>query len=205
MLMIGLFGMLSLTGLPFSPAWVGTRLFQMPFAAERLITQVGTVLLGLIFFMVHVLLLIGYVNQVLRSSTRLPEEQRAKVDRWVWLLYIPGLACLPVIHWVLSWISYPATADIPLVMWVEGVAASAAAVGLWIYTSRALRDKRPPLFERRWLSTGQIYQPLVQFMAWLFRQIALIIKLISALLEGEAGILWAFVLLVLALAFLQQG
>jgi hypothetical protein len=204
MLIIGLFGMLSLTGLPFSPAWVGTRLFQMPFAAGGLITKVGTVMLGLIFFVVHVLLLIGYVNQVLRSSTRLPEEQQAKIDRWVWLLYIPGLASLPVVHWVLSWLIHPSWADISLTMWVEGAAAAAVAAGLWMVASRASLPELPRLTESRWLSSGQIYQPLVQFLAWSFRQITQIINVVSTILEGEAGILWAFVLLVLALAFLQQ-
>ena len=205
MLVIGLFGVLSLTGLPFSPAWSGTSLFQMASSTDGLIIRVLTVLLGLVFFVVHVLLIIGYANQVLRSSTTPPEEQQAKVDRWVWLLYIPGLACLPVIHWVLSWISLRATAEIPLVMWVEGAVASAAAVGLLVYTSRAVREKRPSLAERRWGSSGQIYLPLVQFLAWFFRQVALLINVITAMLEGQAGILWAFVLLVLALAFLQQG
>ena len=202
---IRLFGAVSLAGLPFSPAWAGTRLFQMPFQAEGLASRAGVVLLGLIFFVVHVLLLIGFITQALRSSARLSEASPATVDRWVLLLYIPGLASLLAIHWVLGWLIHPPVAAISRVMWIEGAAASAVVAGSWIYSSRAAWPKPPQLTERRGLNLGQIYQPLVHFMALFFRQMARIIHGFSTVMEGEAGILWAFVLLVLALAFLQQG
>jgi len=57
---------------------------------------------------------------------------------------------------------------------------------------------------RGWLSSGKIYRPLYQPVEWLFRLAAQVIRVTSAVLEGEAGILWAFVLLVFGLLFLQQ-
>ena len=201
---IWLLGIMGLIGLPFTPAWIGTNLFQMSYAAEGFAAQSIVVLLGLIFFIVHVFLVAGYVVLILRGISHAMTEQQPKVDRWVWLLYLPGLLSLPILHGVLSWAIQPGQANIPLVMWVEGASASGIAAAIWYYISRPTQRKRIFFTNQPWFSSGRIYQPISQLFDVLAYLIAQIIKVTSNLLEGEAGILWAIVLLVLSLAFLQQ-
>jgi hypothetical protein len=199
-----LLGMLWLTGLPFTPAWAGSSIFQPAPGSEGLAGQIIVVLLGVVFFIVHAILLTGYLVHSLKGIiTPIPEPQ-PKVERWVWLLYIPGLVTLPVFHFILGWMIRPSPAQASLVMWLEGASALGLAAAIWFYTSRPVGKNLAFLTRRRWLASGQVYRPLYQPFDWFFRLAAQSIRVISTVLEGEAGILWAFVLLVLGLLFLPQ-
>ena len=48
------------------------------------------------------MLLTGYLIQACGGSSLPATEPQPKVDRWVWLLYIPGLITLPVVHCMLK-------------------------------------------------------------------------------------------------------
>ena len=199
-----LLGMLWLSGLPFTPLWAGSRMFQPPPGAETLSEQIITLLSILIFFIVHAILLAGYLRHCLRATLVEVTGPQPKVERWVWLLYLPGLFILPVVHFALGWMLQPETAQVPLVMWLEGASALGVAGTIWFYTSRPGSPRFSFLASRGWFSSGKIYRPLYQPVEWLFRLAAQVIRVSSAVLEGEAGILWAFVLLVFGLLFLQQ-
>jgi hypothetical protein len=200
-----LLGLVCFSGLPFTPAWAGSSIFQPAASIEGLVGQIMVVLAGVIFFLVHALLLNGYLLHSLRGVLLPTTEPQAQVDRWVWLLYIPGLVSLPVVHFILSWMIRPAVASASLVMWVEGASALGLAGAIWFYSHRLSQSKRSTLADRQWLASGQIFRPIYQPFVWIVRLLSQVIKVISTVLEGEAGILWAFVLLILGLIFLQQG
>jgi hypothetical protein len=201
---IQLLGIVWLTCLPFTPTWAGSSIFQPAPGSEGLAGQIITVLLGVVFFIVHAVLLTGYLVHGLRGIIIPSTDPQPKVERWVWLLYIPGLIILPVFHFILGWMIRPSAAQASLVMWLEGASALGLAGAIWFYMSRPGRQNIVILRGRRWLASGLVYRPLYQPFEWLFRLAAQLIRVISSVLEGEAGILWAFVLLVLGLLFLQQ-
>lgn len=202
MIPILLLGVISFSGLPFTPVWVGVSVFQPTTGLQDLAGQIIALLLGIIFFVVHAFLLGGYLIHGLRGMLTSIAEQKPQVERWVWLLYIPGLIALPAVHFILTWMVRPETAQVSLLMWLAGACACGLAGAIWFFSVR--QDRQLPTFlsNRRWLASGQIYRPLIRLVEWFFDFISQIIRVISAVLEGEAGILWSFVLLVLGLVFL---
>ena len=199
-----LLGLLGLSGLPFTPLWAGSRMFQAPAGLEWVAGQIMAMLFMLILFIVHAILLAGYLRHSLPGMLVADGGPQLKVERWVWLLYLPGLVILPVFHFILGWMLKPEPTQVSLVMWLQGACALGLAGAIWLSTSRPRSPKFTFLAGRGWLSSGKIYRPLYQPVEWLFRLAARIVRVSSAVLEGEAGILWAFVLLVFGLLFLQQ-
>jgi formate hydrogenlyase subunit 3/multisubunit Na+/H+ antiporter MnhD subunit len=197
-----LLGVISISGLPFTPVWAGSSVFQPATGLQELAGQILALLLGIVFFIIHAILLSGYLLHSLRGIFTSVADQQPKVERWVWLLYVPGLIALLVSHFMLSWIIRPAPAQVSRVMWLEGASALGLAGAIWFYSIRPGRQLPTRLLERGWLTSGQVYRPVIQPIEWFFGFTSQIIRVISTVLEGEAGILWAFLLLALGLVFL---
>jgi formate hydrogenlyase subunit 3/multisubunit Na+/H+ antiporter MnhD subunit len=203
-----LLGTLCLTGLPYTPLWAGTNIFVPTIATANLFEHTIVLLTGLLFVVIHALLLAGYLMYGLRGIFIPDGKPQQQVDRWVWLLYIPGLVILPVVHILLGWLIRPNPVQATLVMWVEGAAALGIAAAIWYFTARPARSdysSRISSAIRQWLSVENIYRSFYRPLGWFSRVIAQAIRMISIVLEGEAGILWALVLLVLVLVYLQQS
>ena len=194
---------LCLTGLPFTPTWAGTLVIQAPPASAGLLELILSYLWSLAFFIIHALTLAGYLHHSLRGIFIPSQEAQPPVERWVWLLYPLGLVILPVLHLSLGFTLQPDPAQASLLLWIEGAAALALAAAIWYY--RLQPGRRPwsaglPRGERKWLSS-EIFYRIVEGLLRLGSQVT---RLISAVLEGEAGILWALVVLALLLVFLQR-
>ncbi len=199
---IMLLGVISISGIPFTPVWAGSGLFLPVSGLSDLAMQIITLLIGITFFIVHAILIGGYLIHSLRGIMVGVVEPGLQVERWVWLLYVPGLLALPVSHFMLSWMIQPAPSQAYLVMWLEGAFALGLAGAIWFFFTWQGRKFPTILSDRRWLTSGQVYRPLIQPVEWFFSFTSRIISMISAVLEGEAGILWAFVLLALGLVFI---
>ena len=197
-------GALCLTGLPFTPVWAGTGVFQPATVPSDVAGKIFTLLVGLILVAVHALLLAGYLIHGLRGVLIPDDTPRQEVERWVWLLYIPGLIILPILHGWLGWMIHPDARQATLMMWAEGPSALGLASAIWFFTSRPAHLARFTSPKNPLLSAEHISRPLYKPLLLLFRLFSQIIRIISTVLEGEAGILWALVLLVLVLVFLQQ-
>ena len=197
-------GALCLTGLPFTPIWAGTSVFQPTTVPSDIAGKVFTLLVGLILVTVHAYLLAGYLIHGLRGVMIPNDIPRQQVERWVWLLYIPGLITLPILHAWLGWMIHPDARQATLIMWAEGASALGLAAAIWFFTSRPAHLAGSSSHKKLMLSAEHISRPLYKPLLLLFRLFSQVTRVISNLLEGEAGILWALVLLVLVLVFLQQ-
>jgi len=204
-----LLSLLGLTGLPITPTWAGTSIFQPLGATAGVIAQIFSWLTGFFFIGVHAMLLAGYLVHGLRGIMYSDGEPVTQVERWIWLLYFPGLLLLPVIHWLLGWhirstMGYPwSLPETSLLTWVEGPLALGLAAAIWYYRPRLVKEVIAVSMTqsaRQWLPVSLFYR----FIWGIYRIIAQIIKVISITLEGEAGILWALVLMVLILVSLQR-
>jgi hypothetical protein len=180
------FGLWGISGLPFSPAWEGVRIYGSSFPAA-----------GAAFLLAHALLMAGYIRHYLQ-----PGDMPKGAERWVWFLYPAGLAVLPLAH-IFSGIYLMTSAEtMPAWAWISGGVAGALAFGILkliavqvqirISFLQALRS----FFSLNWLYIilWQIYRAAGRLISW-----------ITGILEGEGGVLWALVLLAILFSLMTQG
>jgi hypothetical protein len=179
--LLGLFG---ISMLPYSPTWNGARLFS-PFQP-----------LMLPFLVAQVFLMVGYVRHSLRSGTPL-----SGVERWVLVIYPLGLVWLLATHLIFGFWTNPGIKDVaPIGWWIGGFVSVMAGI-LILTTRRQLRFPRlvSGLFGTIF-SFGWLYRVL-----WFgYRFVGRLVKIISNVLEGEGGVLWAMILLVLILLWIMN-
>ncbi len=178
-----LLGLVGISALPYSPTWNGTRLF----------TSFFTPVLFL-FLAAQVLFLIGYARHALQEGNSL-----TGAERWVWLIYPFGLALLPVVLFSFGVWTNPSRENMPVVGWLEGVVVVilAALLGIKLHNRIRVSEKAIDLFESI-LSFNWLYR----FFWNIYRTIGRLITFISTVLEGEGGLLWTLLLLVLFLLML---
>jgi hypothetical protein len=181
-----LLGLLGFSALPYSPSWNGARLYASPFHP-----------LLVLFLLAQALLLFGYARHTLRRGRPL-----AGVERWVWLIYPVGLALLPVTHFVLGGWSNPSAQDLPRAGWWVGAAALALAGLGFFWSVRGPQLPRPPLnVIESFFSLNWFYGSL-----WaVYRFVGRLLEFITLIFEGEGGVLWALLLLVLLLSLLARN
>ena len=178
-----LLGILGFSALPFTPAWNGARLFDPPFHP-----------LLLLFLISLALLILGYTRHTLR-----PWRSLDGVERWVWVIYPFGLALLILTHFAFGLWTNPGLENAPQAGWWAGPAVLVLAGLLVLWIRRGLSLERYPLaladsiFSLNWLYGG---------LWFIYHRVRLLTGFITDVLEGEAGILWALLLLVLLLALL---
>jgi len=155
----------------------------------------------------HGLLIAGYLQQALvgirTPSTSLPAPTNLGAERWLWLLYTGGLMLLFAAMFLIAGPD-PAFFKLPdrIIQLLPGVLIGIIAIGL-----DTLFNRRLPILQRG-------ISALVDFLQlrWLFRlfDLALIgagklLHLPNLLLEGQAGLIWAILLLVLLLTIFAQS
>jgi hypothetical protein len=182
-LWVALLGLLGISTLPFTPAWNGLSLFVAPFG-----------LYLVLFFLTIILVLLGYA---LHASQKL--DFPVGTERWIKVFYPIGLLVLPLTHFGISWIINPKFGDIPLAGWLLGpLICLLASLGFfWQH-----RGGRVPQFIVKWIYSLFSLNWLFVFISSVFQLYSRFIKFITAVLEGEGGIIWALLSIVLFLAIL---
>ncbi|RME06164.1 MAG: hypothetical protein D6803_07250 [Anaerolineae bacterium] len=174
---------LGLSALPFTPLWAGAALLtrSAPLAA------IGA---GASYLM----LLSGWWRFGWRQSTEV-------TDRPVWARAIGALGIFLVVvtWWVAAWLGgvrppEPGYWQVPLA-WVGGgfLALSVVLARLWA------AHRQSPAGRRAAFPRLNVYGALWQVYRFLIR----LARLVSQLLEGEGGVLWALLLLLLLFSFLR--
>lgn len=196
---IPLLGALGLTGLPFTPAASGwTGLLVKPFT-----------LLSLIFIVALALLLVGYLRHAFR-----PGDSLAAMDRWIQVVYPTGLLILVISQWltgVLGWSS-----SFTVGIWWGSLLASILAAGIFFGVIGLRRIQVPAAYSQSWLSIllERSGDRLAAFfrLEWVYSLLRLfyliaqrLIQFLTAILEGDGGILWVLLLLALLVSLLQTG
>jgi hypothetical protein len=199
-------GSINFSALPLSPTWLGTTLYQYSSTFSSTITLPLFYLLLFAFFLIHSLLLAGFSRHTLRGVFPPNEGTPEHVERWVWFLYPIGLIFIAITHLLFSFFLHPNLNEIPITGWIMGPAVVVISGFIWYLSWRY-----PQAFPHRDQSIK--ISPLHKFFSfeWLYRYLCMIFRLLvrmvallSTILEGDGGILWALVLFALIFVFLQR-
>jgi len=185
-----------LTGLIFTPTWP-LSLLHANFSVDAALLLLG-----------HSLLAAGYLQQIRRPAqeNESPVATTLGPERWLWLLYIGGLILLFATLIVLPRMGAaldPIILQLPgqLSDLLPGVLVSLLAFGFYVLFARDLA------ILQQWGSTlVEILQLewLTRLFGWLLIGAGRLLQLPNLLLEGQAGLIWALLVLVLLLTIFSQ-
>ena len=183
MLPIGILSAFAITALPFSPTYAGLRVYQ-PF-------QILLVALPL----AQALLVFGYLRYMLRET-----EPLGGVEPWVRSIYVAGLAILPINHIAATLLGPKVAVEGAIPIWpllaVLGVVLL-GAVAAWrnLLIPDNVFNQLDKVFSLRWVYT---------VIGWIYSLITQLAREITRLLEGDGGVLWTLLFLVILASILSQ-
>jgi hypothetical protein len=188
-------GLIGISALPFTPAWQGIRLYPLPSQIS------GQGIWWWIVMLAQSLLTSCYILFALH-----PRKALAGAERWVWIVYPLGLAFLPVTQFIILVFGVPGLSNDllafpPLYLsWINLVVLALAIAATWI----ALRA--PHLVSKLSTSLARItpYEWCKRGYNVIFTAISRFVHFFDQILEGEGGILWTLLFLLLLIALLIQ-
>ncbi len=194
----------NLSILPFSPTWQGMALYtSISDATENLALFL---LYSLSLLLIQSLLLAGFINLFQKGMLLAQEEKTVHIERWVWVLYPLGLILLVVTHLLTGWFLLPELNGLPFVAWIIGPLTVLIAALILFVSWRFPQS----VFVTQKFTQSSSKNDLFSF-AWLyssiwkaFRAVSRLFALVSTILEGDGGILWALVLFALIFVLLQR-
>lgn len=183
MVSLGILSLLTITALPYTPTSAGMTMFN-PFSPFVVLIPVA-----------HLLLLVGYFRHSWRQTDPL-----IGVERWVQVIYPVGLILMPFTY-ILSMVfspELPGALQPPI--WpviVLFVTSLAAGVIYWRKVPLPVKifHRLDRIFSLEW------FYPV---LGWVYQTAGRITRELSFLQEGEGGVLWALVLLVILVSILGQ-
>jgi hypothetical protein len=183
-------GLLQASSLPFTQTWNGVALYgslQLVFS--------------FLFLIGYALLLAGYFLSWWNSSITTDEE-----EQWILIIYVWGLAFIPLAQLLLAWFeNFTEGAWVTPIEIATILPAIAVCVGATLIIILQTRGLSIPVPGRRII--GAIFS-----LDWFYRTIGKAfdllgrgVALVTLVLEGEGGILWALLWLILLFALVAQG
>jgi hypothetical protein len=199
MIIIPLAGCLTISGLPFTPAVSGWNgIFSGSFNG-----------LSLGFLAAYLLLLLGYLRFSLQEG-----ESIADMEGWIQVIYPFGLILSVLALWTIGIIGWKGSFTIGL-WWAGLISTALTAAGLfWIL--RGNRARIGKIAEQEWLvilarRLGRFLAALVR-LGWfysilrvLYRLIQQMVMVLTAIFEGDGGMLWAILLLTILISIIKTG
>lgn len=179
------FGLLGISTLPFSPTWEAALLYTSPFQGATLL-----------YLLAHVLFLLGYLRHAFR-----PGRSLTGVERWIWVIYPLGLATIPLTYFLWGWWSQPPRSLLLKSAWWTGVLSIGATILIV-----ALLNYMPkiPQLDLRFFK-GLSYTHWQYQWGWtIYRLLERVMNFITIVLEGEGGVLWSLLMLVLLVSWLAS-
>lgn len=184
---------LILSGIPFSPLWDIVRIYRPPLSIWS----------GLLI-VVHILLL----GKIIRYTLQKP-SQALQSEQWIKFIYGLGLTVLmliPVFMGYLGWgnlisqgTEYPYPTTRSSIEYVIGgvilvvVIIASGFVRLIGFRKININPGWVRIFSLEWL---------FPFLKWSFRQIESVVSFVYSILEGQGGILWTLLLVILLGSFI---
>jgi hypothetical protein len=177
-------GVWSLSSLPFSltaGAWLGRLGFFLPFV---IVAQALTVA--------------GFIRHALRPTGRDSLESQ---PGWARAVYPAGILLLVIVQFLLGFIGWDGALQVGA--WLQALIASLLTFGL-VWATPRFRILNP--IRAHWVtSTTSRWSGVSQGFWSLYRGLAKISQAISVTLEGEGGIMWTLLFVVLFVSLLAQG
>jgi len=174
-------GAVGFSALPLTPAWEGSSLFfALPLGSR------------IIFFLALALFFVGYLHHSRRSISI-----EGGFERWMWIVYPLGLALLPVTHFgtiYLRWGMGLREISFQSPGWWSGLIPLGLAAILLVISRREFQWF-PSILDR---IGRRINFSWVSRLFWgFYRGLERILYVITQLLEGDGGILWALLILIM--------
>jgi hypothetical protein len=204
LLPITVLGIFNLSSLPFSPAWQATSMYQ--YSTFLGINLPLFALFSLSLILIQAFILAGFIRHISRGIIPAAAARSEQIERWVWLLYPSGLVLILITHLLIGWMLYPNLLQVPLSGWFIGPVVTIFA-GLILYTAWRSPKLVHPSFDLGFRSVWDrffSFNWMYLFLWRLFRTLSRIFGLISAILEGDGGLLWALVIFGLIFVFLKR-
>ena len=197
-------GIFNLSALPFSATWQSTFLYQsLPGFSFGILLNI-LLIIGILI--TQSALLAGFIRHMLREVIPAGEEKHILIERWVWTLYPLGLLLVTIIHLLIGILLLPSLINLPIYAWIIGPFELLLSAMLIYLTYRWGNRKNPiqrlsvSTLSKRIFSNEWLYN-----LVWnIYRLISRVSTLISKILEGDRGIVWALVLFALIFVFLQR-
>jgi len=186
---------LILCGIPFSPLWDINRIYQPPFGIWS-----GLLLIA------HILLVGGFWRHNKRKIS-----ENLIGERWIFALYGIGLTVLAIIPFIAGYAGwknllesgtgyvYPTTRS-PVAFWIGLAIPFLFVIGYWITPKIRLSFSSHANTALKLLS----FDWAIEFLRWSFRKLADLFSFLNLVFEGQGGILWAFLVLILLGGFLYM-
>ncbi len=178
-------GLLGFSGLPLTPLWNGMSQYSSPIT-----------LLVFLLIIPHAMLLAGYFWQAFKEGQKIKDA-----ERWIRVVYPWGLTLLPLAYFIVGdWglTSLQLTEWSPLILLVS-ITTLLLAAGILIglrsgyKISNRVSSVIISFFSMEWLRF---------FSLSMFQLLGRIVNMFQSVLEGEGGVLWAILLLILILVLL---
>jgi len=151
-----------------------------------------------VFVIAQAFLIAGFMRHALRSSTRSPFDSQPV---WVKRIYPAGMGLLILVQFLLGVWAWDGTFQIAA--WIPGLVASILSLGLlWAIPRFPVLNPVPA----HWLQPASasridnLYRNLWGFYRWLGN----ISQMVSAILEGEGGVMWVLLFLILFVSLIVQ-
>jgi hypothetical protein len=193
LLFIPLIGFICLTGIIFTPSSAGwSGIWIIPFQLSNVIFLVG-----------HSLLLSGFLKHTFRQ-----DETQEDIDRWVQIIYPAGLIILAITFILVGFWAI----DLYGVQtfWI-GPTLSVALALFWLGLRSWLSREKP--LQSLIISIGKAIGSVIGFIVdlkWFYRIAEVIYLLLrqfifwlTGILEGDGGVLWALLVLLLLITLIQ--
>jgi hypothetical protein len=191
---------INLLGLPFSPSAGGWPGLVRPFTPSSFFAILAVFLLAYGYFRYAVL----------------PGERLSSLERWAKPVYPLGLLFLIATHWVIGIWGLPGSIT-PGIWWAGLIPLALSAVAI-AWARRADNREAPegqsnPVGLLQVAST-LVWKPLSSFffmgwfyrlLGWLFMFLGRLVNFLSLVLEGDGGVLWAFLFLALLISLISAG
>ncbi|NJD59354.1 MAG: hypothetical protein C3F13_07240 [Anaerolineales bacterium] len=201
LLILGLF---NISILPFSPTWQAASMYQAIGASNT--GLVLTIIFSSFLILIQSLIFAGYFRHSWRGVYPNEESKAIHIEKWVWVLYPFGLMLILTTHLLIGWLILPDLRNLPLFSWFIGpltLLVSATILFLLkriripsrIVSNRLKSSNWNKLFSLEWL----------YLLIWqIYHAFSRVFGLVSTILEGDGGLLWALVLFALIFVFLQK-
>jgi hypothetical protein len=197
-------GLFNLSSLPFSPTWQGGTLHQ--YTSTNPMNRLLFYFFAFFLIGTQCFLFVGLFRHALTGLYPNASQKKIRVERWVWFIYPIGLLFALLSHLLLGVFLYPNLAQVPSFDWIMGPLVI-IITGFFIYflwkNPHAFQPATHSEITHLWnslISLEWLYRYLWKF----FRAITRIFTLISNVLEGEGGIIWALVLFALIFVLIQR-
>ncbi len=182
-LWVTLLGLVGISALPFTPAWNTLALYSQPFNLSMIL-----------YFSAMVLLMWGFAHH----ASQLLSYQ-AGVERWIKVVYPLGLLLLLIIQIGFGWLMKPEIGEVPLFGWILGPLISLLAALGFIWQRRG---GRTPQLIAKSINSAFSLSWVYAIINSAYRTFSRGIDFITNVLEGEGGLLWVLLWIVLFLAIL---